>query len=239
MTSQNRTWESLKAKYLREVEKALSSVEHPRIKDVLADVSAHLDQRFAELEPDRRSMENFQSIITEMGPASDYAELLDPGAGRPGQGVRLKYVVGSAVAAVFVIVGGILLIVRMFGPPQPVTTEEFRRGFLEKIDKFEIDTATLKDVVKVFGEPLEYIWGSRILDRKSLPGRYVVVYPDGFHVFMVDNKVIEVRHEGPGTGYAWRGKLRVGSSLEEAIDVLGPPKETAEGGKKQFRDGVL
>ncbi|HUW19201.1 MAG TPA: S8/S53 family peptidase [Sedimentisphaerales bacterium] len=239
MTSENKTWESLKSKYLHEVEKALSSIRHPRARDVLDNVRSHLDQRFAELAPDQQTPECLDSIITEMGPASDYAELLDPGAGHLQQGVRLKYVVGSAVAAVFVIVAGILLVVKISRPPEPVTTEEFRRGFLEKVNKFEIDTANLKDVVRFFGEPLEYMWGVRILDRKSLPRRYVLVYPDGFNVLMADNRVVELRHEGPGTGYVWRGKLRVGSSLGEVLEVVGRPTETVEGGPVEFRDGVL
>ncbi|MHC4618282.1 MAG: S8 family serine peptidase [Planctomycetota bacterium] len=239
MTSETKTWESLKAKYLREVEKVLSSVKHPRIRDVLSDVRSHLDQRFAELEPGQETVENFRRIITEMGPACDYAELLDPGAGRPARRVRLRYVVGSAAAAVLAIVGGILLIVRMSGPPRPVTTEEFRRGFQEKADKFKIDTATLEDVRKIFGEPSEYVWGEQVFDRENLPRRYVAFYPDGFHVFVADNRVIEVRHEGPGTGYAWRGKLQVGSSLEEVLEVVGQPAETVEGEPIGFKDGVL
>ena len=67
MTSENQTWGSLKAEYLRTVEKALSSVKSPRSKEVLDDVRSHLDRRFAELEPNQHTWENFQTIITEMG----------------------------------------------------------------------------------------------------------------------------------------------------------------------------
>ena len=80
MTSHNDTWESLKAGYIAEVEKALSGVSHPRKKEVLADVQSHLEQRFAELGPDEKTRQNLVAIITEMGPASDYAELLEPDA---------------------------------------------------------------------------------------------------------------------------------------------------------------
>ncbi len=78
MTSQGKTWDRLKAEYLRRVEKTLSSVKHPRSRDVLDDVRSHLDRRFAELDPAQRNYKNLQAIITEMGPASDYAELLAP-----------------------------------------------------------------------------------------------------------------------------------------------------------------
>jgi hypothetical protein len=49
MTPENKKWDALKAEYLRKVQKALSSVRHPRGKEVLEDVSSHLDRRFAEL----------------------------------------------------------------------------------------------------------------------------------------------------------------------------------------------
>ncbi|MFA5863611.1 MAG: hypothetical protein WC975_02885 [Phycisphaerae bacterium] len=79
MTSESKRWEALKSEYLREVEKALSSVKHPRRYDVLEDVRLHLDQRFSDLAPDRQTPENLRAILNEMGPASDYAELLDAG----------------------------------------------------------------------------------------------------------------------------------------------------------------
>jgi len=108
MTSESKKWDSLKAEYLRKVEKALSSIKHPRSKEVLEDVCSHLDRRFAELEPQQQTWENFQAIITEMGPASDYAELLEPAAGQQRRSVPLKYLLWIGLAAV-VIIAAILL----------------------------------------------------------------------------------------------------------------------------------
>lgn len=109
MTSENKEWDSLKAEYLRQVAKALSSVKHPRSKEVLEDVRSHLDRRFAELEPKQQTWENFQAIITEMGPASDYAELLEPQAAPPGPHVQRQYLVWIGLAVVVVIAAAILL----------------------------------------------------------------------------------------------------------------------------------
>ena len=109
MTSESKTWETLKANYLRQVEKALSSVNHPRTKDIFEDVTSHLDQRFDELEPDQQTWENFQAIITEMGPASDYAELLAPDVTSPDQAVRRKYLLWVGLAAVVIITVAIIL----------------------------------------------------------------------------------------------------------------------------------
>ncbi|MGA2171775.1 MAG: DUF1648 domain-containing protein [Sedimentisphaerales bacterium] len=69
-------WCETKADYLKRVEQALSAARHPRSFEILADVGNHLDRRFAELGPQHRTWENFQNIITEMGPPSDYAELV-------------------------------------------------------------------------------------------------------------------------------------------------------------------
>lgn len=108
MTSESKTWDSLKAKYLSQVSKALSSVKHPRSKDILDDVRSHLQQRFAELKPDEQTRENLQTIIAEMGPASDYAELLDPDATLPGQSARRKYLLWTGLG-IIVVVAAILL----------------------------------------------------------------------------------------------------------------------------------
>lgn len=109
MTSSNKIWDNLKADYLRQVEKALSSVKHPRGKEVLEDVSSHLDRRFAELGAQQQTWENFQSIITEMGPASDYAELLEPHAAHPYRSTRDKYMLLAGLVTVVIIGTAVLL----------------------------------------------------------------------------------------------------------------------------------
>jgi hypothetical protein len=78
MASESKTWDIFKANYPHHVEKALSSVGHPCAREVIFNVSTHLDRSFVELPPERLGWENLQAIITEMEPASDYAELFDP-----------------------------------------------------------------------------------------------------------------------------------------------------------------
>lgn len=238
MTSESKTWDALKAKYLRQVEKALSSVKHPRIKEVLEDVRSHLDRRFAELGPEQQTRKNLRAIVDEMGPASDYAELLEPDDAPPRRNIQRKYLLWSGLA-VAVIIAGIISAMTIFSKARPVTLEEFRRDFPEKIAKLNIDTANLKDAIRIFGTPIKYIWGNQTFDKKNLPEHYCLVYPDRFHVFISGNRIIELRHEGPGTGYVFRGKLQVGSSLEEVLDVVGQPAEIIEGKKNWFKDGVL
>jgi hypothetical protein len=69
-------WSEVKADYLKRVEQALSAARHPRSFEILSDVGSHLERRFSELEPEQRTWESFQKIITEMGPPSEYAELV-------------------------------------------------------------------------------------------------------------------------------------------------------------------
>jgi hypothetical protein len=245
MNLENKTWGSIKAEYLRKVEKALSSVKNPRKKDVLEDVRSHLDRRFAELGSEEQTWENFQAIITQMGPASDYAELLASEADLTKQSTSHKHLLWlmpaligiTAVAMVAVV--AITAIVVIFYQAKPVTTDQFRENFYKNIESFNIDTATFKDVVETFGEPVEYIWHNQTFEKKDLPIRYIIVYPDDFHIFMSDGKIVELRHEGPGTGYAFLGRLKVGAPLDEVIEVLGEPKETVAGEENLFADAIL
>ena len=115
MTSENEKWQNVKAEYLGQVEKALSSVKHPNNKEIIEDVRCHLDTRYAELGPDRQSWEDFQAIITEMGPASDYAELLSGQTISAKNTARRRYVLPiafGAVAVAAIVVAAILLQIR-------------------------------------------------------------------------------------------------------------------------------
>lgn len=114
MNPESQTWKGLKAEYLHKVEKALSAVKNPRKQDVLADVRSHLDNRFAELEPAEQNWENFQAIITEMGPPSDYAELLEPGVVTSVQRVKSKHLLWAGI--VIVIITAVILLPTVIFP---------------------------------------------------------------------------------------------------------------------------
>jgi hypothetical protein len=102
-----------------------------------------------------------------------------------------------------------------------------------------ISNATMGDVIRIFGEPDEYRWGDKTFTRENLPSVYLAVYPDDLQVFITDGKVIELRFESPDIGYVFRDKIRVGSSLEEVIRVVGEPIRTVTGEPQGWQDGVL
>ncbi len=378
MNSQNRTWESLKTQYLHQVEKALSLVNHSRSKDVLDEVSSHLDRRFAELSADNRTWENFQAIITDMGPPCEYAELLDTGQPLKKQRPSLKFIVlvvvvlGIGVAAILIlpklyqpdqdssqtqqpdpdafeiqrrtfphpfvndprILGNweSVDLVRFVGDFEPGTRQKQGELFLKnlnfmkngrsslpdtwtkgwiwhsngktkaqyeikvidgehylffpwlggsvptmghkpvyyvlkkvssaktprsdtqgsakkpaidttinvKVAQLNMDTATLDDVIRIFGEPERYsLWNNETFTKDNLPSVYIAWYSGSFRVLMSNGKISELRFAQPGIGYIYKGKLQIGSSLEEAFDVLGKPSKTVVGQPMGVEDGVL
>ncbi len=238
MTSENKQWLDLKENYLKQIKETLCAAKQADGGEIIDNVSSHLDRRFAELKEEERTWENFQKIITEMGPPSDYAELLisDACAAKKGSG---KYFMRGVLAliGIGIVIGGLWCLLSYRN--KPVTPERFRENFTRNIAGFNIDTATLKDVIKSFGEPVEYIWGEQTFSKNNLPNRYVAIYPCGFRVFIMDNQIVELRHESPGDGYVWKGKLKVGSSLDEVIKVLGEPEQTVTGQKNWFTDDIL
>ena len=76
MIAENQQWQKLKHNYLKEVEQALASIDHPKSSEVLRDVDDHLERKYTELPAKQRNWEGYQQIITEMGPPEEYAELL-------------------------------------------------------------------------------------------------------------------------------------------------------------------
>jgi hypothetical protein len=79
MNTNDKTWESTKSNYLQQVERVLTAAKYPSRKSIMEEVCLHLEQRYAELPAEKRNWEGFQQVITEMGPPSDYAELLGVG----------------------------------------------------------------------------------------------------------------------------------------------------------------
>ena len=66
MKTPDEYWGDLVAEYLGEVERALARVNHPRSREVLDDLRAHLEQRYNETRPDERTLERLQELIGQM-----------------------------------------------------------------------------------------------------------------------------------------------------------------------------
>ena len=107
MNQQDKTWESVKSEYLKQIEKELAMANHPRAGEIIEDVTTHLDRRYEELSEDQHTWENYQTIITDMGPASDYAELLDDERRQEPSKISKTFVIGTVV--VFTLIAVLLI----------------------------------------------------------------------------------------------------------------------------------
>ena len=109
----------------------------------------------------------------------------------------------------------------------------------DQVAQLDIDNAHLDDVIRIFGEPVEYSWGSQIYERDDLPvENYCVCYPNMFCIHMRFDWVMELRFNSPATGYVWTAGIHIGSSLNDVLDVL-PPAGTVIGQPNGWQDGVL
>ena len=108
------------------------------------------------------------------------------------------------------------------------------------IAKLNHPGATVKEVVQVLGRPQKYMWNNKTIDPDNpLNTTYIMVYPQSVMVEVSHSLVVELRSEGNGRGFIWQGGLRLGSSLDEALQVLGPPSSSVVGKPLDFADGVL
>jgi hypothetical protein len=115
---------------------------------------------------------------------------------------------------------------------------EFARLLPERVAVLDIDSAGRDQVIALFGPPSGYVWGSQTFTPDALPDNYIMRYPCSFSVWLQKGRIMEIRH-GRGSPYVYRGTLRLGSTMQEAVDLLGQPTETVTGQKNEFKDGVL
>jgi len=107
----------------------------------------------------------------------------------------------------------------------------------DKVAQLDIDRVTSEDVIRIFGEPEKYFFGNKTFTKDNLPSTYILDYPNGFSVVISNGLVSELRHTEHG--YVFRGKLQVGSSLEEVLDTVGQPTETIIGQPCTYKDSIL
>jgi serine protease AprX len=150
MNGHDKTWESTRDSYLRQVKDALAAAKYPGSKSILDEVRQHLEQRYAELPTEKRNWEGYQAIITEMGPSSDYVDLL--GIGKLKRRIVTWQRIAVAVPIVLIILGygwykGLVPLGMYNGPrtyaipevigaawPQPFRTDERLIGKWESVD---------------------------------------------------------------------------------------------------------
>lgn len=109
----------------------------------------------------------------------------------------------------------------------------------QKVASLDMTNADLDDVIAVFGEPQRYFWQTQTFTKNNLPAAFIAQYDDNISVVMTNGKISELRFEKRDTGYRFEGKLGIGSTLQEAIEVLGQPERTVENQACDYADKVL
>ena len=139
------------------------------------------------------------------------------------------------VAAAVLAAGTTTVAIKTLLPPAGFTVDNLDA----KIARLNHPGATVQEVIQVLGKPARYFWDNRTLDKSHLPETYLMIYPQSVMVAVSRGMVMELRSEGEGRGFIWHG-LRLGTSLDEALQILGPPTDTVVGKQPvDYFDGVL
>ncbi len=115
MADEQREWEQIRSEYIDRIKGVLADAPYSQASEIIENVSDHLDRKYSELGTDERRWENFRQIITDMGPAGDYAELLDvkgSEGGRFGAGPGFIFSVIILAAA---LITAVLILPHFFG----------------------------------------------------------------------------------------------------------------------------
>lgn len=98
-----------------------------------------------------------------------------------------------------------------------------------KIERLSQPGTTEAEAISVLGEPVRYANGTNTFSKGKLPESYSLVYTNGVEVWALRGRVMQLRSLRPGPGFGYHHKLRLGSTLEEVLNVVGPPLETIPG----------
>ena len=152
---------------------------------------------------------------------------------------RLRWIAAVAAAALVTLFVMPMAALKATSSADATSPTQVIKDINEKVAKFDLEKATREDVVAVFGEPAGYLWGNKTLSKENLPELYMMVYSNAFQVVIGKGRVEELWFEN-GSDYVFDGGLRVGSTLDEALKVMGAPDKTVETMEMpKFEDGVL
>ena len=68
------------------------------------------------------------------------------------------------------------------GTPWEMEAEEIWQEMNAKVARLDMRRATMNDVIRIFGEPVKYLWGNRTFTKNILPETFIMDYPEGFNV---------------------------------------------------------
>lgn len=108
MKSVNQQWQQMRSEYLARIEQTLEDAPVQERRQILDEVSVHLDNRLSELTPDEQTWENMQQILTDMGPVEDYAALLEQKSELPKRLTKQSFTVWAIACIILAVLIGFL-----------------------------------------------------------------------------------------------------------------------------------
>jgi serine protease AprX len=200
MNGHDKTWASARDSYLRQVKEALAAAKYPGSKSILDEVRQHLEQRYAELSPERRSWESYQAIITEMGPSCDYVDLL--GIGKLKRRIVTWRRIAVAVPVILIILvwawdRGLIPLGMYHGPRTYVIPEAIGASWPQQ---FRPDERIIGkwEAVDFVGSPSQFVPGQIRVGRQLLERRGWLKTLE----FHDDGSMLEA-HIGSSTWLSW------------------------------------
>lgn len=141
MSEAEKTWRQMRDEYLRQIEEELTAVRHPQKKELLSDVQNHLDQRFRELAESQKTADHFRKILEDMGPAEEYAELLNENTSKINPAIQTEtgaWVFGNHVLTLLFVVVFIVVIVYVFSG-RPFVNAPDTAKIQQVMENFQLD----------------------------------------------------------------------------------------------------
>ena len=140
---------------------------------------------------------------------------------------RLRWIAAAAAAALVTLFVMPMAALKAAPATDAKPTATGMTDMNAKVARLNLEKATPADVIGVFGEPIFYRWGPKAITKDNLPDSYIMYYNNGFSVVILNLRVWEL-HFSQKSDYVFGGGLRVGSSLEEALKVMGAPDQTVD-----------
>ncbi len=132
----------------------------------------------------------------------------------------------------------IFVALALFALSMPAVSDELPE-INQKVEQLTVGSSSLEDVIRVFGEPTRYSWARKTFKKDNLPPFFAAAYPRGVYIVISNDTVHEIRFESPQSKYLFMGRIRIGSRLEDVLEVVGRPKEIIENKPIGYKDGVL
>ncbi len=119
-------------------------------------------------------------------------------------------------------------------PADKKTVNEISSEKYKDISTLKFGESSLSDVIKVFGEPVEYFWGDKKFTKDNLTDGYNALYKE-LCVRMNKGKLLCITVAEDVVSY---GRVHIGTSIQDFVKLLGGPVKVEERDANQVKNGT-